>query len=121
MPKSKGKGKVEPLDRIPIDIQEALILEDLLYVLMVNLAIFWDKEETEAHVQGIEGTYITHHPDYSQEDDDPLDGIKFAVSPNLGAPLGPLVIQGISLIARRPIFTRLGRAHPTAWDILHCN
>ncbi|TFK47368.1 hypothetical protein OE88DRAFT_1666101 [Heliocybe sulcata] len=62
----KGKGKQESLDRIPLDIQEALILEDLLYVLM-----------------GIEGVYIRHHPDYSPEDDDPLQGIRFVVSPSL--------------------------------------
>jgi len=35
-------------------------------------------------MQGIEGTYITHSPDYSPEDDDPLRGIKFVVSPSLG-------------------------------------
>ncbi|KAI5983169.1 hypothetical protein EDD15DRAFT_2122280, partial [Pisolithus albus] len=39
-----------------------LILEDLLFVLM-----------------GIEGVHITYHPDYSPEDDDPLQGIRFAV------------------------------------------
>ncbi|KAH8830235.1 Spc98 family-domain-containing protein [Flagelloscypha sp. PMI_526] len=73
-PRLKGKSKVEPLDRIPTEIQEALILEDLLYVLM-----------------GIEGTYITHHPDYSAEDDDPLEGIKFVVSPHLDPSLRDLV------------------------------
>lgn len=36
VPNAKGKAKQEPLDRIPLDIQEALILEDLLYVLMVS-------------------------------------------------------------------------------------
>lgn len=42
--KDKGKGRQssakavarEPLDRIPLDIQEAIILEDLLFVLMVS-------------------------------------------------------------------------------------
>ena len=33
--KVKGKGKQEPLDRVPLEIQEAMILEDLLFVLMV--------------------------------------------------------------------------------------
>lgn len=39
-PKGKGKGKSkanESLDGVPIEIQEALILEDLLFVLMVSL------------------------------------------------------------------------------------
>lgn len=33
----KGKAKQESLDRLPLEIQEALILEDLLFVLMVCL------------------------------------------------------------------------------------
>lgn len=33
---SKGKARADSLDRVPVDIQEALILEDLLYVLMVR-------------------------------------------------------------------------------------
>lgn len=35
-PKSKGKEKEDVLDHLPVDIQEAIILEDLLYVLMVS-------------------------------------------------------------------------------------
>ena len=34
--------------------------------------------------QGIEGTHVTYHPDYSPEDDDPLQGIRFIVSSPLG-------------------------------------
>jgi gamma-tubulin complex component 2 len=34
--KNKGKSREDALDRVPIDVQEALILEDLLYVLMVS-------------------------------------------------------------------------------------
>ncbi|KAL1738690.1 gamma-tubulin complex component protein, partial [Schizophyllum fasciatum] len=51
-----------------------MILEDLLYVLM-----------------GIQGTHITHHPDYSPEDDDPVQGIRFVPSPSLDASLRDLV------------------------------
>ena len=35
--KSKGKAKEEHLNELPLEVQEAVILEDLLYVLMV-----WD-------------------------------------------------------------------------------
>lgn len=35
-PRSKGKEREDILDHLPIDIQEAIILEDLLYVLMVS-------------------------------------------------------------------------------------
>lgn len=37
VPSVKGKERQESLEHVPIDIQEALMLEDLLYVLMVNL------------------------------------------------------------------------------------
>jgi len=33
--KSKGKAKEESLDSFPLEVQEAMVLEDLLYVLMV--------------------------------------------------------------------------------------
>ncbi|KAK2460223.1 hypothetical protein APHAL10511_007758 [Amanita phalloides] len=74
LPKSKGKAKQESLDRMPLDIQEALVLEDLLYILI-----------------GIEGTYVTFHPDYSPEDDDPLQGIQFVTSTSLDTSLCDLV------------------------------
>lgn len=34
--RGKGKAKAEPLEKAPLEIQEALILEDLLFVLMVH-------------------------------------------------------------------------------------
>ncbi len=34
--KSKGKAKEESLDSCPLEVQEAMVLEDLLYVLMVR-------------------------------------------------------------------------------------
>ena len=37
MPNIKGKGKQEGLERLPLEIQESLVLEDLLFVLMVRL------------------------------------------------------------------------------------
>lgn len=37
IPKSKGKEREDVLDHLPTDIQEAIILEDLLYVLMVSV------------------------------------------------------------------------------------
>jgi gamma-tubulin complex component 2 len=33
---SKGKAKQDPLDTLPLDMQEAIILEELLFVLMVG-------------------------------------------------------------------------------------
>ncbi|KAH9830213.1 Spc98 family-domain-containing protein [Rhodofomes roseus] len=71
----KGKGRAkDSLDGVPVETQEALILEDILFVLM-----------------GIEGTHIVYHPDYSAEDDDPLQGVRYVVSPSLDASLRDLV------------------------------
>ncbi|EMD32453.1 hypothetical protein CERSUDRAFT_143920 [Gelatoporia subvermispora B] len=72
--KGKGKARDDSLHGVPVEIQEALVLEDLLFVLM-----------------GIEGTYVTYHPDYSPEGSDPLQGIRFAVSPTLDSSLRDLV------------------------------
>jgi gamma-tubulin complex component 2 len=78
---SKGKGKQhDSLDRVPLDVQQALVLEDLLYVLT-----------------GIEGTYITYSPEYSPEDDDPLQGIKFVVAPSLDKSIRDLVERVLPL------------------------
>jgi hypothetical protein len=39
IPKAKGKAKQDSLDHMPLEIQEAVILEDLLYVLMVSCSL----------------------------------------------------------------------------------
>ncbi|KAJ7184367.1 Spc98 family-domain-containing protein [Mycena filopes] len=86
IPKLKGKAKQEPLDNIP----------DMLYILM-----------------GIEGTHITFHPDYSAEDDDPLQGIRFVVSPSLDSSLRDLVERILPLgtyYTCHPLFVEL-RSH----------
>ncbi|KAI0764704.1 Spc98 family-domain-containing protein [Fomes fomentarius] len=72
--KGKGKAKENSLYGVPVEIQEALVLEDLLFVLM-----------------GIEGTHITYHSDYSPDDDDSLNGVRFIVSPSLDPSLRDLV------------------------------
>lgn len=69
-PKNKGKAREDVLGHLPVDLQEALILEDLLYVMM-----------------GMEGTHILYHPDYSPEDDDPLQGVRFVIA----SPLDPSI------------------------------
>ncbi|KAG8897942.1 hypothetical protein FRB99_007776 [Tulasnella sp. 403] len=64
--KSKGKEKERApssLHGVPLDIQEALVLEDLLYVLM-----------------GIPGAYITIDPTY---DPDSREGVKFVTNHTL--------------------------------------
>ncbi|KAG9025751.1 hypothetical protein FS837_004833, partial [Tulasnella sp. UAMH 9824] len=74
-PKGKGKEKeVEPasLKGVPLEVQEALVLEDLLYVLM-----------------GIPGTYVTVHPSYDPEVSG--DGVQFAPNPSLDPSLRDLV------------------------------
>jgi gamma-tubulin complex component 2 len=84
-PRSKGKAREEHLDTFPLDVQEALILEDLLFVLMVSDTPPFYATLPRRDEQGIEGTHITYHEDYSPEDDGELQGIRFAVSDRLGA------------------------------------
>ncbi|KZV76883.1 hypothetical protein PENSPDRAFT_741190 [Peniophora sp. CONT] len=79
-PKAKGKERAERLDTLPLEVQEALILEDLLFVLM-----------------GIEGTHITFHDDYSPQDDDPLEGVKFVVDRSLDPSLRDLAERVLPL------------------------
>lgn len=83
-PRSKGKAREEFLDTFPLDVQEALILEDLLFVLMVSDPPPFYATLSGRDEQGIEGTHITYHEDYSPEDDGELQGIRFAVSDRLG-------------------------------------
>jgi gamma-tubulin complex component 2 len=66
-------------------VQEAWILEDLLFVLMVSDPPSFYRTLSGRDKQGIEGTHITFHEDYSPEDDGELQGIRFAVSERLGA------------------------------------
>ncbi|KAG8894862.1 hypothetical protein FRC01_012701, partial [Tulasnella sp. 417] len=74
---SKGKGKEREVEAaslkgVPLEVQEALVLEDLLYVLM-----------------GIPGTYITVHPSYDPEVSG--DGVQYAANPSLDPSLRDLV------------------------------
>ncbi len=48
----KGKGKQDSLDRVPLDVQEALVLEDLLYVLMVCFGLLLGKIAIDALYRG---------------------------------------------------------------------
>ncbi|KAG8835465.1 hypothetical protein FRC17_003032 [Serendipita sp. 399] len=85
VPAKKGKAKAEPLENVPLDIQEAMILEDLLFVLMHP-------------AKGIEGTHIVYNLDEFPEDDDSLlKGIQFSVSVQLDPSLRDLVERIIPL------------------------
>ena len=89
LPKAKGKTKEESLEGVPVDIQEAIILEDLLYILMV-CALHTSVASHSYVDQGIEGNYITYHSEFSPEDDDLFQGIRFVPSASLGKAFGPL-------------------------------
>lgn len=81
VPAKGGKARADPLDGVPLDIQEAMILEDLLFVLM-----------------GIEGIHITYNVDEFPEDDDGLlKGVQFVISPQLDPSLRDLVERIIPL------------------------
>ncbi|KAF8342595.1 Spc98 family-domain-containing protein [Cantharellus anzutake] len=71
--RTKGTSRKDALGDMPLEIQEALILEDLLFVLM-----------------GIPGTYITHVSDYLVESES-IKGGKFVIANDLDASLRDLV------------------------------
>lgn len=35
----KGKARMDSLDRVPIELQEAMVLEDLLFALVVSISL----------------------------------------------------------------------------------
>lgn len=85
----KGKGKEKEVEQaslkgVPLEVQEALVLEDLLYVLMVRLNLDGanDIPLIVLLLQGIPGTYITVHPSYDPEVSG--DGVQYAPNPSLG-------------------------------------
>ena len=36
---AKGKARMDSLDRVPIELQEAMVLEDLLFALVVSISL----------------------------------------------------------------------------------
>ncbi|KZS97042.1 gamma-tubulin complex, DGRIP84/SPC97 component [Sistotremastrum niveocremeum HHB9708] len=83
-PKAKSRRKTKDnLSECSLELQEAIILEDLLSVLM-----------------GIEGTHITFHEGYAPEDADEeslLAGPQFVVDPKLNPSLRDLVERTLPL------------------------
>jgi hypothetical protein len=99
-----------------------MILEDLLYVLMVcDLLFFHSSIPLNVMGKGIEGAHITYHEDYSPEDDDALQGIRFSVSKRLGTPNLVFSNGTGSENAFRLIITRFSGKGPSTRYILHCN
>lgn len=120
--KSKGKAKEESLDTFPLEVQEAMILEDILYVLMVcDLQFFHSSIPLNVMSKGIEGAHITYHEDYSPEDDDALQGIRFSVSKRLGTSNLVFSYGTGSENAFRPIVTRFSGKGSSTRYVLHCN
>ena len=115
VPKSKGKAREESLDTFPLDVQEALILEDLLFVLMVSDPPPFYATLSGRDEQGIEGTHISYHEDYSPEDDGELQGIRFAVSDRLGAPyLNPFAVHTLNKMSDPSLRDLVERVLPLA-------
>ncbi|KAF8581464.1 hypothetical protein K439DRAFT_223304 [Ramaria rubella] len=75
----KGKARQDSLEGLPLDIQEAIILEELLFVLM-----------------GIPGTYITYDIAGSPEEEN-LHGALFSITPSLDPSLRDLTSRILPL------------------------
>lgn len=89
--KSEGLEK-EPLAGLASELQEALIVEDLLFVLMVRrwlpFRVVAPGDPSNVCVcggQGIEGQYIEYDPSYRPEDEfERLQGAQFVIDPSVG-------------------------------------
>jgi gamma-tubulin complex component 2 len=74
-----------------LEIQEALLIEDLLFVLMVRSHASY-LTRVLMLAKGVEGQYIAFHEDYSPEDEaDRLKGARFVVDEEMDASLRHLV------------------------------
>jgi hypothetical protein len=70
--------------------------------------------------QGIEGTHISYHPEYSLEDDDPLKGITFVVSSPLGVYDDSINVD-LPHPLHRLVPSRLDGTDITPRHLLHCH
>ncbi|KAH9918094.1 gamma-tubulin complex component protein [Fomitopsis serialis] len=84
---SFGEGQ---LDGVPVEIQEALILEDLLFVLMVVPSLHALRVQSQVRATGNRGHPHSLPPDYSVETTTPA-GRAIVVAPSLDASLRDLV------------------------------
>jgi len=111
--KAKGLEK-EPLEGLSADLQEALMVEDLLFVLMVSRERFRVSSRqglTFRTLQGIEGRYIEYDPSYTPEDDfERMQGAQFVVDQGLGPSLKALSQKSkLADLTLRAIVRSLGR------------
>jgi len=76
-----------------LELQEATVIEDILYVLMVSFVLFC------FNMKGFEGKYIRYHESYDHTSEtDRLAGVKFKIAPGLDPSLRDLT-QNIIKIA----------------------
>lgn len=112
----------EQLGGLGPELQEALIVEDLLFVLMVR--IYTIASLVSAHpdtAQGIEGQYVEYDPLYNPEDElERLQGAQFVIDPQLGAPVHWLLFEiQLTLDLRRPLARERRGALHSHRDLLH--
>ena len=76
-----------------LELQEATVIEDILYVLMVSFVLL------RFNKKGFEGQYIRYHESYDHtSENDRLGGVKFKIAPGLDPSLRDLT-QNIIKIA----------------------
>lgn len=103
-PPSKGKGKAarqDTLDGVSVEIQEAMILEDLLYILMVR------RSTIDCFASDWQ---VGHRRDLHHTSPRLLSGGRRSSSWN---PIRRVVLVGC-------IPTRSGGEGLTSWNVLHC-
>lgn len=94
VPPIPPKLSLPSFEGISLELQEATIIEDILYVLMVSYPF-----PTVPNIQGFEGQYIRYHDSYNHTNEtDRLAGAKFKIAPGLDPSLRDLT-QNIIKIA----------------------
>jgi gamma-tubulin complex component 2 len=72
------------LDGVPLEVQEAWICEDLIFVLQVRLSL-QIPVRLSLWMQGVEGSLIRYDESYDPLDEDQrLQGARWKVDPSLG-------------------------------------
>lgn len=105
---------------VPLEVQEAWICEDLMFVLQVSRRITSILKTETLTRKGIEGSLIRYDEGYDPLDEDQrLQGAKWRIDPSLGERATGRTTPRRRLIMPRPVALDTGGKAAASRDILH--
>lgn len=105
---------------VPLEVQEAWICEDLMFVLQVSRRITSILKTETLTRKGIEGSLIRYNEGYDPLDEDQrLQGAKWRIDPSLGERATGRTTPRRRLIMPRPVALDTGGKVAASRDILH--